>query len=74
MPSFPDDATGLDERVQTQYMALEFNRMLADPAVDGVVYNTIYSSGTDYWATLALTTTNYSPLPGYNVYSQFAHN
>ncbi|MGZ3527033.1 MAG: hypothetical protein ACXVAO_04970 [Vulcanimicrobiaceae bacterium] len=36
MPSFPDDATGLDERVQTQYIALEFNRMLADPAVDGV--------------------------------------
>jgi hypothetical protein len=66
------DPTGLDPRVQAQYIALEFNKMLADPTVDGVVYNTVYNPGTTYWATLALTNPNLSPLPAESVYSSFA--
>lgn len=64
--------SGFDPAVQADYISIAFNKMDADPTVDGLVYTNIYNPGTDFFSLMALTTANFALLPGYDVYKKFA--
>ena len=61
-----------DPSVQAAYIAIGFNKMLADPTVDGVTYVNVYNAGHDFWANTALLENDFSPKPGYDVFRRFA--
>ncbi|TAM76625.1 hypothetical protein EPN44_04715 [bacterium] len=67
-----DSPVGFDPKVQAWYVALGFNLMLADPTVDGIVYVNLYNPATDFWGRTALTTPDFQPLPGMDVFRAFA--
>jgi hypothetical protein len=68
-PTSPD---GFDPAVQARYISIAFNRMDADPTVDGIVYTNIYNPNTDFFSMMALTDAQFSPLPAYATYRDFA--
>jgi hypothetical protein len=63
---------GVDPQTQAAYISIGLNLMLADPAVDGIVYVNVYNPGTDFWANTALVNNDFSPKPAYYVYRSFA--
>jgi hypothetical protein len=66
------EPTGFDPKVQALYMALGMNLALADPTVDGIVWTSVYGTGSDFWSRTAVTDANYIPLPADNTYRSFA--
>ncbi len=62
----------VDPQVQAQYLALGFNRMLADPSVDGVAYVNMYNPGSDFWANTALVRKDFTPKPAFYVFRAFS--
>jgi hypothetical protein len=68
------DATpdGIDPQTQALYLALGFNLMLADPAVDGIVYVNMYNPAPDFWGQTALVSSDFTPKPAFDVYRRFA--
>ena len=67
-----DNPDAFDPSVQAAYIAIGFNKMLADPTVDGVTYVNVYNNGHDFWANTALLNNDFSPKPGYDVFRRFA--
>ncbi len=67
-------ADGVDPRVQSRYIALGFNRMLADPTVDGIVYVNVYNNGRpgSFWVDTRLVDQNFVTSPGFETYKRFA--
>ncbi len=65
---------GFDPRVQALYVALGFNRMLADPTVDGIVYVNVYDNGNPggFWVETRLVDQDFVELPGFAVFRRFA--
>jgi hypothetical protein len=65
---------GFDPRVQAQYIAIGFNRMLADPTVDGIVYYNLYDNGKagSFWVDARLVGPDLVKTPGFDVFRQFA--
>jgi hypothetical protein len=71
-----DDLNGFDPEVQAEYIALGFNRMLADPTVDGIVYVNVYNGGApkSFWTQTQVVDNDFTPRPGYDVIRRFAKN
>jgi hypothetical protein len=67
-----DSPDGLDPQVQAEYLALGFNRMLAEPLVDGIVYVNLYNPDDDFWGATALMTRDFREKPAFAVYREFA--
>lgn len=67
-----DSPLGFAPEVQAYYLGLGFNRMLADPTVDGVTYVNIYNPGKDFWGMTAVLDKDYKPLPAFYVFQKFA--
>jgi hypothetical protein len=65
-------ADGVDPQTQAIYLALGFNLMLADPAVDGIVYVNMYNPAPDFWGQTALVANDFTPKPAFGVYRRFA--
>jgi hypothetical protein len=65
-------ADGVDPQTQARYLALGFNLMLADPAVDGIVYVNMYNPAPDFWGQTALVANDFTPKPAFDVYRRFA--
>jgi hypothetical protein len=65
---------GFDPRVQAEYIARGFNRMLADPTIDGIVYVNIYNGGApgSFWTQTQVVDNDFTVLPGYAVITGFA--
>jgi hypothetical protein len=72
--SHVDKINGFDPEVQAEYIAIGFNRMLADPTVDGVVYVNIYNGGKrdTFWTETQVVDDDFTILPGYEVIKNFA--
>jgi hypothetical protein len=72
--SHAEKINGFDPKVQAQYIALGFNRMLADPTVDGVVYVNVYNGGAPntFWTETQVVSDDFTVLPGYDVIAKFA--
>jgi hypothetical protein len=67
-----DNTDGFDPKVQAYFIGLAFNRMLADPRVDGVVYVNIYNPNSDFYGMTSLVDKKFNPLPGFSMYQKFA--
>jgi hypothetical protein len=69
-----DEINGFDPRVQAEYIARGFNRMLADPTVDGVVYVNVYNGGKpqSFWTQTQVVENDFTRLPGYDTIAAFA--
>jgi hypothetical protein len=65
---------GFDPAVQAQYLSLGANLMLADPTVDGIVWDNLLApaGATDFWSLTGLLNPDYSPLPAYTTLQSFA--
>jgi hypothetical protein len=72
--SHVDKINGFDPRVQAEYIARGFNRMLADPTVDGVVYVNVYNGGPpqSFWTQTQVVDNDFTTLPGYDTIERFA--
>ncbi len=70
--STTDAFDGFDPKVQARYMALGFNLMLADPTVDGIVWASVYGTGSDFWSRVSITDASFNPLPAEATYRTFA--
>jgi hypothetical protein len=66
-----DQPDGFDPQVQARYLALGFNLMLADPTIDGIVWTSVYATGTDFWSRVAVTTASYTLLPAASAFRSF---
>jgi hypothetical protein len=65
---------GVDPRVQALFVARGFNRMLADPTVDGIVYVNLYNNGKpgSFWVDTRLVDQDFVKSPGFDVFKRFA--
>jgi len=70
--STADVDDGFDPAVQARYMALGFNLMLADPTIDGIVWASVYGTGSDFWSRVAVTDASFNPLPAAGTFTTFA--
>lgn len=68
----PNSPDGVNPQTQAAYISIGLNLMLADPAVDGIVYVNLYNPGNDFWAHTALINSDFSPKPAFYVYRSFA--
>ncbi|MGH7708998.1 MAG: beta-galactosidase [Vulcanimicrobiaceae bacterium] len=70
--STDESPDGFDPRVQARYIGLGFNRYLADPSIDGVVYVNLYTPDTNFFGYTALTNKDFTPMPGFAEFRAFA--
>jgi hypothetical protein len=70
--STADEADGFDPQVQARYLALGFNLSLRDLTVDGVVWTSLYQTGSDFWSRTAVTDASYEPLPAFAAFRAYA--
>jgi hypothetical protein len=68
----PDNRYAFDPATQAVYIAKGFNRMLADPSVDGIVYVNMYNRANDFWGYTSLVNQDFVPKPAFYVYKKYA--
>jgi hypothetical protein len=64
--------TGFDPHVQARYMALGMDLALADPTVDGIVWTSVYATGSDFWSRTAVTDASFNALPAEATFRSYA--
>lgn len=67
-----NEANGFDPNVQARYLAAGLNLSLRDPTVDGIVWTSLYNTGSDFWARTAVTDPSFNELPALAAFRAFA--